>query len=447
LELFYSLNKAINEFIWGPKLILILFGTGVYLTIGTKFCALTKLNYIIKHTFYKMFSKKTKGVGDVTPFQAVSTALAATVGTGNISGVATAITIGGPGAIFWLWIAGIVGMTTKYSEVVLAIQYRKRTKDGRFVGGPMYYIERGLKLKWLAYLFTLFGSIAAFGIGNMVQANSVADSLEATFNINPLITGIALSILTSLVIIGGIKRIGAFTEILVPFMAALYIIGGLVIISLNFKKIPQVLSLILKHAFTGHAAVGGFTGATVVQSVKIGVSRGIFTNEAGLGSAPIAHAAAITDSPIEQGLWGIFEVLIDTLILCSITAFVILVSDLWSSGLTGVELTSAAFESSLPNSGFIVSLGILLFAFASIIGWEYYGERCIEYLFGQGIILPYRVLWSIMVIIGAIGGLEEIWTLSDTLNGLMAIPNIIGIILLSPVVFKITNQYFKKIKG
>ncbi|WFA07861.1 sodium:alanine symporter family protein [Tissierella sp. Yu-01] len=424
-------------------IILILLGSGIYLTIGTKFFSLTKLNYIVKHTFNNMFSKKTSGVGDVTPFQAVSTALAATVGTGNISGVATAITIGGPGAIFWMWIAAVFGMTTKYSEVLLAIYYRKRTKDGRYVGGPMYYIENGLKMKWLACIFALCASIASFGIGNMVQSNSVADSLNATFNINPITTGIILSLATTLVIIGGIKRIGSFAEIFVPFMAALYIIGGLVILSINVNMIPKIITLIFDHALSGHAAVGGFTGATVMHSIKIGVARGVFTNEAGLGSAPIAHAAAITDNPVQQGLWGIFEVLVDTIIICSITAFVILVSGLWNSGLTGAGLTTAAFETLLPNSGFIVSIGSLFFAFASIIGWEYYGERCIEYLFGHKVILPYRILWSLMLIVGAISDLTEIWLLSDVLNGLMAIPNLIGVIFLSPIVFKLTNDHFK----
>lgn len=442
-----SINDTINGIVWGPPILFLIVGTGIYLSLCTKFFSIGKLGYILKNTFLKMFSKEQHGEGEVTAFQAVATALAATVGTGNIAGVATAIALGGPGAVFWMWLAAVVGMTTKYAEVVLAVKYREKTEDGRFVGGPMYYISNGLKWKWLAYIFAGFGALAAFGIGNMTQSNSVAAALNETFSIPPIATGVVLAVITALVIVGGIKRIGAFTEKLVPFMAAIYIIGGLVIIFSNLTHIPEALGLIFSNAFTGHAAVGGFVGATLMQSIRYGVARGVFTNEAGLGSAPIAHAAATTDHPVRQGLWGVFEVFADTLVICSITALAIMVSGLWSNGMSGAALTTAAFNEGIPGiGGYIVSIGIVLFAYSTIIGWEYYGERCAEYLLGSKAILPYRIIWIPFVVIGAIGGLEQIWALADTLNGLMAIPNLIGVLFLSPVVFKLTKEFFAKEK-
>lgn len=442
-----SVNSTINNIVWGPPILFLIVGSGIYLSIMTKFFSITKIGYILKNTFLKMFSKESHGEGEVTAFQAVATALAATVGTGNIAGVATAIALGGPGAVFWMWIAAIVGMTTKFAEVVLAVNYREKTPDGRFVGGPMYYIERGLKWKWLAVIFAMFGALAAFGIGNMVQSNSVSASLKATFNINPWVTGIVLAVITAMVIVGGIKRIGAFTEKLVPFMAAIYIVGGLFIIFSNLTHIPEAFGLIFGNAFTGHAAVGGFAGATLARSIRFGVARGVFTNEAGLGSAPIAHAAATTDHPVRQGLWGVFEVFADTIIICSITALAIMVSGLWDTGLSGAELTTAAFNEGIPViGGYIVAIGIVLFAYSTIIGWEYYGERCAEYVFGPKVITPYRIIWIPFVLIGAIGGLDQLWALADTLNGLMAIPNLIGVLALSPVVFKLTKEFFAKEK-
>jgi AGCS family alanine or glycine:cation symporter len=442
-----SINSAINNIVWGPPILFLIVGTGLYLSISTKFFSVTKIAYILKNTFLKMFSKESRGEGEVTAFQAVATALAATVGTGNIAGVATAIALGGPGAVFWMWMAAILGMTTKFAEVVLAVKYREKTPDGRFVGGPMYYISNGLKMKWLAVIFAIFGALAAFGIGNMVQSNSVAAALDATFGINPWITGVVLAVITAAVIVGGIKRIGAFTEKLVPFMAAVYILGGLFIILTNASHIPGAFALIFGNAFTGHAAVGGFAGATLAQSIRYGIARGVFTNEAGLGSAPIAHAAATTDHPVRQGLWGVFEVFADTIIICSITALAILVSSQWSSGLTGAALTTAAFNEGIAGvGGIIVAVGIVLFAYSTIIGWEYYGERCAEYVFGPKIITPYRLIWIPFVVIGAIGGLEDLWALADTLNGLMAIPNLIGVLLLSGTVFKLTKEFFSNEK-
>ena len=441
-----SVNSTINNIVWGPPILILIVVTGIYLSLSTNFFSITKLGYILRNTMFKMFSKENKGEGEVTAFQAVATALAATVGTGNIAGVATAIALGGPGAIFWMWFAAVLGMTTKFAEVVLAVNFREKTPDGRFVGGPMYYIEKGLKMKWLAYTFAAFGALAAFGIGNMVQSNSVAASLQTTFNINPWITGIVLAIVTALVIIGGIKRIGAFTEKLVPVMAAVYILGALVILVINIGKVPAAFGLIFGSAFTGTAAVGGFVGATIAQSIRFGIARGVFTNEAGLGSSPIAHAAATTDHPVRQGLWAVFEVFMDTMVICSLTALVILTSGLWDSGISGAALTTNAFNAGLPGGGYIVAVGIVLFAYSTIIGWEYYGERCAEYLFGPKAITPYRILWIPFVVVGAIGGLETLWALADTLNGLMAIPNLIGVLLLSSTVFKLTKEFFAKEK-
>ncbi len=440
-----EINGIINDFVWGPPMLILLVGTGIYLTIRTNFFAITKLGYVLRETLMKMFQKGQGGEGEITPFQAVATALAATVGTGNIAGVATAIAIGGPGAIFWMWVSAIFGMTTKYAEVVLSIQYREKTEDGRFVGGPMYYISNGLKgMKWLAYVFAFFGALAAFGIGNMVQSNSIAQSLEVTFKIPPLVTGIVVAVAVAVVILGGLKRIATVTEKLVPFMAAFYILGGLLIIIINGKHIPEAFGLIFGSAFTGTAAIGGFTGSVMKEAMKRGVARGVFSNEAGLGSAPIAHAAATTDHPVRQGLWGVFEVFIDTIIICTITALSIITSGVWNSGETGAALTTHAFNTGLPGTwgGIIVSIGILLFAFSTLLGWSYYGERCAEYLFGPKVIKVYRIIWIPFVVIGAIGGLDFLWDLADTLNGLMAIPNLIGILGLSGVVIKLTKDFF-----
>jgi AGCS family alanine or glycine:cation symporter len=349
-----------------------------------------------------------------------------------------------------MWLAAIMGMTTKFAEVVLAVNYREKTPDGRFVGGPMYYITNGLgkNWKWLAVIFAVFGTFASFGIGCMVQSNSVALSAQSTFGVPVLATGIILAVLTAAVIVGGIKRIGAFTEKLVPFMAALYILGGLWLLISNVSKVPAAFALIFTNAFTGTAAVGGFTGTVMMQAIRYGVARGIFTNEAGLGSAPIAHAAATTDHPVRQGLWGVFEVFTDTIVICSITALAILVTGVWQSGESGAVLSAMAFDTGLPGIGrYIVSVGLILFAYSTILGWEYYGERCLEYLFGTKPIMAYRIIWVVAVIVGAVGGLTFMWDLADTLNGLMAFPNLVGLLMLSPVVFKLTKEYFSSQKS
>jgi AGCS family alanine or glycine:cation symporter len=445
LETLMKINSAVNGIVWGPLIIVLIIGTGTYLSVMTKFFSITKLGYIMKNTLLKMFTKEHKGEGEVTAFQAVATALAATVGTGNIAGVATAIALGGPGAVFWMWLAAVMGMTTKFAEVVLAVNYREKTPDGRFVGGPMYSITNGLgkNWKWLAVLFASFGALASFGIGCMVQSNSVAFAMEGTFHVTPIVTGVVLAIITAVVIIGGIKRIGAFTEKLVPFMAAVYIVGGLWVIIANADKLPNAFSMIFGYAFTGTAAVGGFAGSTMMMAVRYGVARGIFSNEAGLGSAPIAHAAATTDHPVRQGLWGVFEVFMDTIVICSITALVILVSGVWDNGQSGAVLSATAFDVGLPGIGkYIVSVGLILFAYSTIIGWEYYGERCVEYLLGTKPIMAYRILWVVAVVVGSVGGLTFMWDLADTLNALMAFPNLIGVLLLSPVVFRLTKEFF-----
>jgi AGCS family alanine or glycine:cation symporter len=450
LETLMKINSAVNGIVWGPLIIILIIGTGTYLSFMTGFFSITKLGYILKNTLLKMFAKDDKGEGEVTAFQAVATALAATVGTGNIAGVATAIALGGPGAVFWMWLAAIMGMTTKFAEVVLAVNYREKTPDGRFVGGPMYYITNGLgkNWKWLAVIFAFFGTFASFGIGCMVQSNSVALSAQSTFGVPVMVTGIVLAVLTGAVIVGGIKRIGAFTEKLVPFMAALYILGGLWLLIANAARLPAAFGMIFSNAFTGTAAVGGFAGTVMMQAIRYGVARGIFTNEAGLGSAPIAHAAATTDHPVRQGLWGVFEVFTDTIVICSITALSILVTGVWETGESGAVLSAMAFDTGIPVVGkYIVSIGLILFAYSTILGWEYYGERCLEYLFGTKPIFAYRIIWVIAVIVGAVGGLTFMWDLADTLNGLMAFPNLVGLLMLSPVVFKLTKEYFSSQKS
>lgn len=445
MDFLLEVNSFINSIVWSWPMLVLIVGSGVYFTFMTNFTPITKLGYVMKETLMKMFSKETKGEGEVSAFEAVSTALAATVGTGNIAGVATAITVGGPGAVFWMWIAAIFGMATKYAEVVLSIQYREKTDDGHFVGGPMYYIHKGTNQKWLAWIFALFGALATFGIGNMTQSNSVADVMNSTFNIDPLITGIVMAVFVGLVTIGGIKTIGKVTSILVPFMAAGYILGGIIIIILNIDLLPDALSTIVTTAFTGQAAVGGFAGSTIALALQYGVARGVFTNEAGMGSAPIAHAAATTDHPVRQGLWGIFEVFADTLVIATITGLIITMSGIWESGEGGASLTSEAFNQGLPMFGeHIVTFGLLFFAFSTVLGWSYYGEKCIEYLASSKAILPYRLIFMVMVVVGSIGGLTEIWDIADTLNGLMIIPNLIGILWLSPVVVRLTKEYFGK---
>ncbi len=437
--------NVLSGFIWGEYLLIpLLTIVGVYLTIGLYAMPWRKLPLALQ-TLWSGRKQSPHIKGDISPFQALMTALSATVGTGNIAGVSTAIYFGGPGAIFWMWVIALFGMATKYAEAVLAVSYRETDSLGNHVGGPMYYIRNGLgeNWKWMAAAFAFFAMFAAFGIGNMVQSNSVADEIYTSFNIPTWVTGIAMSILAALVIIGGVKRIAQVATALVPFMAMAYVLAALVIVGINIEKMPAVFTIIFNSAFSGAAASGGFLGATIWMAIRWGFARGIFSNEAGLGSAPIAHAAAQTNDPVKQGMVAMLGTFIDTLIICSLTAFVILLTGAWESGLKGAPMSSLAFSTGLFGyGGYIVSLGLVLFAFTTILGWSYYGERCASYLFSTKIIFYYRILWIIAIFTGAVIKLELVWTLADVLNGLMALPNLIALLLLSPIVFSKTRHYF-----
>ena len=435
----------IRDLIWGEYLLIPLLAfVGVYLTAGLLAMPWRKIPLAIS-TLWQGRKKTSEHEGDISPFQALMTELSATVGTGNIVGVATAIYFGGPGAIFWMWVIALFGMATKYAEAVLAVTYRETDKNGNYVGGPMYYIRNGLgkNWRWMAGVFAFFAMFAAFGIGNMVQSNSVADELYSTFQIPFWVTGLVMSVFVSIVIIGGVKRIAKVASKLIPIMAITYVIAALIIVLINLDKIPGVISLIIESAFHGAAASGGFLGATVWMAIRMGFARGIFSNEAGLGSAPIAHAAAKPNNPINQGMIAMLGVFIDTIIICSLTAFVILLTGAFESGAKGASMTSLAFSTALHGyGGYVVSFGLILFAFTTILGWSYYGERCASYLFGIKIILFYRIFWIIATFIGAVIKLELVWIFADIANGLMALPNLIALLLLSPVIFVKSRHYF-----
>jgi len=440
-----DLISSLNGIVWGPLMLILILGTGLYLMYGLSFMPLRRIAYSFKLLWQ---GRTAKGEGDIPPFNALMTSLSATIGTGNIAGVATAIFLGGPGALFWMWCTALVGMATKYAEAVLAVKYREVDNRGLHIGGPMFYIKNGLKphWAWLGTSFAVFGAIAGFGIGNTIQANSVADAINSKFAVPHIVSGVIMAVLAALVLIGGIKRIANVAGKLVPFMAIAYVLSGLVILLLNIEAIPHAFTLILSHAFTPVAATGGFAGAAVWAAIRFGVARGIFSNEAGLGSAPIAHAAAATSSPVQQGNIAMLGTFIDTIIICSITGLVIVTTGVWTGGETGASLSSAAFESALPGfGGYIVTFGISIFAFTTILGWSFYSEKCFEYLFGEKIITPFRVCWIAAVPIGATANLNFMWLVADTLNALMAIPNLIALILLSPVVFKLTREHFKNI--
>ncbi len=437
-----QIMAAINSFVWGPVMLALLVGTGVFLTLRLGFLQFFQLPRALRLVFRRSASDAE---GDISPFQALTTALSATIGTGNIAGVATAIFLGGPGAIFWMWICAIFGMATKYAEAVLAVTYRHHLPDGTMQGGPMRYIAEGMGLKWLGWLFALMGSIAAFGIGSMVQSNSVAVALEQTWNISPILTGVVLAMLTGVVIIGGIRRIGKVTEKLVPVMGVFYVCGAAVILIMHMDKVPSALQLILTHAFAPASAAGGFAGAAVSAAIRFGVARGVFSNEAGLGSAPIAHAAARTNSPVRQGLVAMTGVFFDTIIVCTMTALVILSTGAWTSGETSSALTYLAFQQGLPGpGGLIVTVGIAVFAYSTMIGWAYYGEECIEYIFGLKARTPYRWVFCLVIAFGAFQKVAFVWDFSDTMNGAMAIPNLIGLLALSGVVVKATRDAFAR---
>ena len=432
----------ISGFVWGLPLIVLLIGTGIYLTLvlrGIQFRALIPALYLA--LIKRKDDENTEG--DISHFQALMTAMAATVGVGNIAGVATAIAVGGPGAIFWMWITGLVGMATKYSEAVLAVKYRKKDSKGAMIGGPMFYISEGLGLKWLGVLFAVFASIAAFGIGNMVQSNSVAHALYTAFGISHWITGAVICIATGLVIVGGIKTIARVTSSIVPFMIILYVLGAIVILIQNFEMIPHAFKLIIYHAFNPTAAAGGFLGATLSQTIRMGVARGIFSNESGLGSSPIAAAAAKTANPVRQALVSMTQTFIDTIIVCSFTGLVIITTGIWDSGSTGAELSALAFEKNIPfkMGAELVAISLAFFAFSTILGWSYYGEKAIQYLFKEKVVFVYRGLFTIIVFVGAVAKLDLVWTLADIMNGLMAFPNLVGLIGLSNVIALETRKY------
>ena len=440
-QLALILNK-IDGYIWGLPLIVLLIGTGIYLTLALR---AIQFRALIPALYVALIKRKEPDSteGDISHFQALMTALAATVGVGNIAGVATAIAVGGPGAIFWMWITGLVGMATKYSEAVLAVKYRKKDSKGAMIGGPMFYISEGLGLKWLGVLFAVFASIAAFGIGNMVQSNSVADALNAAFGISHWITGAVICIATGLVIIGGIKTIARVTSSIVPFMIIFYILGSILILVQNIEMIPSAFKLIIYHAFNPTAAAGGFLGATLSQTIRMGVARGIFSNESGLGSSPIAAAAAKTPNPVRQALVSMTQTFIDTIVVCSFTGFVIITTGVWNSGSTGAELSAMAFEKGIPF-GFgaeVVAISLSFFAFSTILGWSYYGEKAVQFLFHEKAVMVYRGIFTVIVFLGAVAKLDLVWTFADIMNGLMAFPNLVALIGLSNVIVLETKKY------
>lgn len=439
---FAEVLGKIDAFLWGLPLMVLLVGAGIILSVRTGFVQAKHFGYIMKNTMGKMFEKGEIEEGAISPFQALSTALAATVGTGNIVGVSVAILGGGPGAVFWMWVAAFFGMCTKFSEVNLSVAYRVKTEDG-YAGGPMYYIDRGLKKPWLGKCFAFLAGVACFGIGCSVQSNAIAGTLKSSFNVPPMVTAVVITIAASVVIIGGIQSISKVTEKLVPFMAAFYIVGGLIIIISNANMLPFAIRAIFVGAFNPSAVGGGVIGYTIMLAMRNGVSRGVFTNEAGLGSSPIAHATASTDHPTRQGLWGVTEVFLDTFVVCSITALVIITSGVLDEGITDASaLVATAFDMHLAIGRYIVSLGLLLFAFSTILGWEYYGETSARYLLGKKISKPYKLLYVIMIFVGCVMNLDLAWTVANILNGLMAIPNLIGLIGLSGVVVALEKDFF-----
>ncbi len=439
--MFEQIVDTMREVIWGPGMLALLLGTGIYLSVGLKGISISKIPYAFKQLFK---GRKGSGEGEISPFNALMTALSSTVGTGNIVGVATAIALGGPGALFWMWCAAVIGLATKYAEAVLAVHYRETDELGKKVGGPMYYIKNGLgaKWKWLGMLFAFFGALAGFGLANTVQSNAVSQILESNFNVPTLVSGIVMSILVGVVLLGGIKRIAEVAGKLVPLMAIIYLLATMSILILNAAEVPAAVFLIVDSAFNGAAATGGFVGASIMLALQSGVARGVFSNESGLGSAPIAHAAAETNSPVRQGSIAMLGTFIDTLVICTMTGLVLVVTGVWNGELYGAAMTSAAFSSQLPFGDIILTLCIILFAFTTMLGWSYYGERCAEFLLGPKVIVPFRVLWVAGIFLGTQMSLGLVWKMSDVLNGMMAIPNLIALVFLAPVVFRLSKEYF-----
>ena len=436
--------EALGGWLWNPVLLILLLGTGLYLTLGLRFMPLVKLGYGFR-MLWRGRRPGGGGEGEITPFAALMTSLSATIGTGNIAGVGTAIHLGGPGAVLWMWVTALVGMATKYAEAVLAVRYREVDARGMHVGGPMYYIKNGLgdRWRWLGASFAVLAVIAAFGIGNTVQSNSVADALDEAVAAPFWATGLVMAALVFTVIIGGIRRIAGVAERLVPIMGLLYIAAALLILGLNYSAIPQGIVRIFEGAFSGTAAVGGFAGAGVMAAIQFGVARGLFSNEAGLGSAPIAHAAARTEEPVRQGVVGMLGTFIDTIVVCTMTALVIVTTGAWDSGETGAGLTTRAFAEGLTNGGdLVVAFGLVIFAFTTTLTWAYYGERCVEFLAGVRWLMAFRVVWVAAVFTGAVMSLDLVWNLATVTMALMAIPNLLALLLLAPVVFRVTRRYF-----
>jgi len=459
IEIIEKINGALNTFIWGVPAMVAIIGVGLYLSIRSGFVQIRKFGHALKNTIGKIFKKSDASEGAITPFQAVCTALAATVGTGNIAGVAGAIALGGPGAVFWMWISALLGMCTKFSEVVLAVKFRERSPEGDYVGGPMYYIKNGLgkKWMWLAYAYAAFGVLAVFGTGNATQVNTIVQAInapllsygllsEAHLGTTNLIIGISLAVIVALILLGGIKRIGKVTEKLVPIMALLFIVLGIGLIIMKIDQVPAAFAMIFQGAFTPRAVTGGVVGSFFL-SMRNGVARGIFSNEAGLGTGSIAHACADTEDPVEQGMFGIFEVFMDTIVICTMTALVILLSgvDITFGKAAGAELTISGFTSVYGNwVSIFTAVAMFCFAFSTILGWGLYGERCAEFLFGSKIRMPFRFVYSMVAIVGATVDLGLIWGISDTCNGFMAVPNLIAVFLLSPVVFRLLKEHKAK---
>ena len=457
MEALLQFERHVNDFVWGPIMLALLVGTGVFLTFRTGWVQVRWFGYIMKHTVGSLFRKKDvqDHGSNLSPFQAVTTALAGTVGTGNIAGVTGAIFIGGPGAVFWMWVSAFFGMCTKYSEIALALKFRDTGANGVHKGGPMYYIENGLgrNWKWLAAAFALLGGLASFGIGNIAQSSEIAGAVSGLFGLDPLVTGIALTVLVAVVVLGGVQRIGQVTSLLVPFMSVFYVAAGVIVILMRITDIPAVLSSIFSSAFGMRPFAGGVGGYAIMLAMKNGFARGVFSNEAGLGSAPIAHAASSTQEPAEQAIWGVFEVFFDTIVICSITAFTVLLSgfELGEAALSGYASKGAAavaaFNAILPGTlgGTIIQLSMVFFALSTILSWSYYGERCWGYLSrdNKAVTSIYKVIFVLFCIVGATGSGDLMWNISDTLNGAMAIPNLAALLLLSGTVAAITREYFK----
>jgi AGCS family alanine or glycine:cation symporter len=440
MSTFLAWMNELNGIVWGPAMLVLILGTGLYLQVRLGGMPIRRIGAGLRLVWRGRGGDEAHG--EVSPYAALMTCLAATIGVGNIAGVATAIALGGPGALFWMWMTALVGMATKYAEVLLAVHYRERDADGRYVGGPMYAIRNGLgpRWAWLGTMFAVFGGLAGFGIGNMVQSNSIAAALDNSFSLDPMITGLVLMVITGAVILGGIRRIAAVSNWLVPFMAVGYVLAALWVLAFHWRGIPQAFALIFETAFTGTAAAGGFAGAAMIAAIRYGVARGIFSNEAGLGTAGIAQAAGMSNDPVRSGLIGMMGTFLDTIVVCSMTGLAIVVSGAWQSGRTGAELTQIAFQSAMPGiGGEVVAIALAIFALTTILGWSYYGERCWQFLVGSWTIKPYRILWTIAVFFGAITHLDLAWTIADTLNALMAIPNLIALLALSPVVVQLTR--------